>query len=126
MTDLFTTAARVGGVLEDVPNDRLIDGIDQTALLLLGEGHSHRNYIMHYNGNHLGAIRLNDIKLHIKGTGGSIPEIETYNIMRDPAEKFGKLYYYLWMVQPVMDLVKAHMALNHKFPHRNLKPMQTE
>lgn len=118
MTDLFTTAARLGGVLDEVPNDRVIDGIDQTALLLLGEGHSHRNYIFHYNGNHLGAIRLNDIKLQIKGTGGSLPEIEVYNIMRDPGEKFGKLYPYLWMVQPAQDAVNSHLQMIQKFPNR--------
>ncbi|NGX42788.1 MAG: Arylsulfatase [Chlamydiae bacterium] len=125
MTDLFTTAARLGGVLDKVPNDRVIDGIDQTAFLLLGEGHSHRNYIFHYNGNHLGALRLNDIKLHIKGTGGSIPEIETYNIMRDPGEKFGKLYPYLWMVQPAQDVVKGHFQMIKKFPNRK-KEVESE
>ena len=118
MTDLFTTAAKIGGVLDKVPNDRIIDGIDQTALLLLGEGHSRRNYIFHYNGNHLEAVRLNDIKLHIKGTGGSIPEIEAYNIMRDPGEKFGKLYPYLWMVQPAHNAVNSHLQMIQKFPNR--------
>lgn len=118
MTDLFTTAARLGGVTDKIPSDRVTDGIDQTAFLLFGEGYSHRNYIFHYNGNHLGAIRLNDIKLHIKGTGGSIPEIETYNILRDPGEKFGKLYPYLWMVQPAQDAVKGHMSMIGKFPNR--------
>lgn len=118
MTDLFTTAASLAGVTDKIPNDRVIDGIDQTALLLLGEGHSHRNYIFHYNGNHLGAIRLNDIKLHIKGTGGSIPEIEAYNILRDPGEKFGKLYPYLWMVQPGQDIVRSHLQMIQKFPNR--------
>ena len=56
ITDLFTTAARLGGVLDKIPNDRVTDGIDQSGFLLLGEGHSHRNYIFHYNGNHLGAF----------------------------------------------------------------------
>ncbi|NGX58510.1 MAG: Arylsulfatase [Chlamydiae bacterium] len=118
MTDLFTTAARLGGVTDDIPNDRVIDGIDQTAFLLMGDGHSHRNFIFHYNGNHLGAVRINDIKLIIKGTGGSIPEIETYNIKRDPCERFGKLYPYLWMVQPAQDLIKGHLQLIQKFPNR--------
>jgi len=122
ITDLFTTAAKLGGVLDKVPNDRVTDGIDQTALMLLGEGHSHRNYMMHYNGNHLGALRIDDIKLHIKGTGGSIPEIEVYNILRDPRETHGKLYPYLWMVQPAQNLAKAHMALIQKFPHRTSEP----
>jgi arylsulfatase len=31
LTDLFTTAARLGGALGKVPNDRVTDGVDQTA-----------------------------------------------------------------------------------------------
>ena len=32
--DLFTTFARLAGARQHVPSDRIIDGIDQTALLL--------------------------------------------------------------------------------------------
>jgi arylsulfatase len=35
VTDLFTTAARIAGVMGKIPSDRVTDGIDQTALLLL-------------------------------------------------------------------------------------------
>jgi arylsulfatase len=64
ITDLFTTAARLGGALDNIPSDRVTDGIDQTALLLNGEGHGRRHYIMHYTGNgDLGAARLGKFKL---------------------------------------------------------------
>ncbi|MCP4083040.1 MAG: sulfatase-like hydrolase/transferase, partial [Planctomycetaceae bacterium] len=33
-TDLFTTFARLGGAMDHIPTDRIIDGVDQTALLL--------------------------------------------------------------------------------------------
>ena len=39
VTDLFTTAARIAGAMNKIPNDRVTDGIDQTALLLFDEGH---------------------------------------------------------------------------------------
>jgi arylsulfatase len=42
LTDLFTTAARLAGAIDKIPTDRVTDGIDQTALLLLGEGHGRR------------------------------------------------------------------------------------
>ncbi|MBW2010518.1 MAG: sulfatase-like hydrolase/transferase, partial [Deltaproteobacteria bacterium] len=48
ITDLFTTAARLAGALDKIPNDRVTDGIDQTALLLLGEDHGRRNTMFHY------------------------------------------------------------------------------
>ena len=64
MTDLFTTAARLGGALEHIPTDRITDGIEQSSLLCLGEGHGRRHYIMHYSGNGaLAAVRLHDHKL---------------------------------------------------------------
>jgi arylsulfatase A-like enzyme len=45
LTDLYATAATIAGATEHVPGDRVIDGVDQTALMLLGEGHSRRNYM---------------------------------------------------------------------------------
>ena len=36
VSDLFTTFARLGGGLDEVPTDRIIDGIDQTSLWLNG------------------------------------------------------------------------------------------
>jgi arylsulfatase len=64
ITDLFTTAARLGGAMKYIPSDRVTDGIDQSALFSLGEDHGRRHYIMHYSGNgDLGAVRLRDYKL---------------------------------------------------------------
>ncbi len=40
VTDMFTTAASIAGVKNEIPNDRVTDGVDQSALLLLGEGKS--------------------------------------------------------------------------------------
>ena len=38
ITDWFTTFASIGGALDAIPRDRVIDGVDQSGLLLLGEG----------------------------------------------------------------------------------------
>jgi arylsulfatase len=64
LTDLFTTAARLAGAMDKVPSDRVTDGIDQTSLLLLGDNHGRRNYMMHYSGGQLSAIRYEDFKIH--------------------------------------------------------------
>ncbi len=55
VTDLFTTFARLGGATENIPTDRVIDGIDQTALLLNGDTHSRRDYVHIYKGLELSA-----------------------------------------------------------------------
>ena len=54
-TDLYTTFARVAGALEHVPTDRVIDGLDQTSLLVNGDTHSRRDNVFIYAGPKLGA-----------------------------------------------------------------------
>ncbi|CAL1166855.1 unnamed protein product, partial [Cladocopium goreaui] len=49
ITDLYTTAARLGGALDAIPEDRVVDGVDQLPLLLLGEGHGRRKKIFFYS-----------------------------------------------------------------------------
>ncbi len=118
LTDLFTTAARIGGAMDRIPNDRITDGIDQTALLLLGEGHGRRNYMFHYSGGVLGAIRYEDFKVHLKEGHGGLPGMDFYNVMRDPGEKFGELYPGLFAVTPIQNILRDHMIMIKKFPHR--------
>ena len=124
LTDLFTTAARLGGALGNIPNDRVTDGIDQTALLLLGEGHSRRNYIFHYSGGQIGAVRYEDFKIHIKPGGhGGLPNMDFFNVRRDPGEKRGEFYPGLFAVTPLQNLLRGHMMMIRKFPHRSSKTM---
>jgi arylsulfatase len=118
ITDLFTTACRVAGIKNKIPNDRVTDGIDQTALLLLGDGHGRRNYITHYSGGELGAIRYEDFKVHIKESHGGLPGMDFFNIKRDPGERYGKLYPGLFAVTPIQMFMKSHLGLIQKYPHR--------
>ena len=124
VTDLFTTAARIGGAMDLIPNDRITDGIDQTALLLNGEGHGRRQFMAHYSGANLGAFRFDDHKIHITEGHGGLPGMDFYNIMRDPGEKYGALYPGLWVVQPMQQLLGMHMSRVEQFPHR--APMTPE
>ncbi len=119
ITDLHTTACRLAGIRNTMPKDRVTDGIDQTALLLMGEGHGRRNYITHYSGGSLGAIRYEDFKIHIKEGHGGLPGMDFYNIKRDPGEKYGKLYPGLFAVAPIGIFMKSHMGMIKKYPHRN-------
>ena len=53
VSDLFKPFAGIGGATQYIPTDRVIDGIDQTALLINGDGHSRRDYVHIYAGpNH--------------------------------------------------------------------------
>jgi len=118
ITDLFTTAARLGGAMKHIPSDRVTDGIDQSALFTLGEDHGRRHYIMHYSGNgDLAAVRLRDHKLG--GLNEEVFGIKLYHIPLDPREERHQIGY-AWMLVPFKTLIGGHMALNKKFPHRDL------
>jgi arylsulfatase len=119
LTDLFTTAARLAGAMDKVPSDRVTDGIDQTSLLLLGDNHGRRNYMMHYSGGQLGAIRYEDFKIHIKPAHGGLPGMDFYNVKRDPGERYGKLYQGLFAVTPIQMFIGSHKQMIEKFPHRD-------
>jgi arylsulfatase len=126
VTDLFTTAARIAGVKDNIPNDRITDGIDQTALMLFGEGHSRRNYITHYSGPVLAAVRYEDFKVHIKEGHGGLPGMDFYNVKRDPGEKYGELYPGLFAVAPIQMFIGSHMEMLKKFPHRDPSESQVK
>ena len=53
--DLFTTFARLAEAKKNIPTDRVIDGVDQTALLLKGDTHGRRFFNFIYQGPDLAA-----------------------------------------------------------------------
>ena len=119
ITDLYTTAARLGGAMGNIPSDRVTDGVDQTALLLLGEGHSRRNYMFHYSGPELAAVRYEQFKISMTGESkGGLPGMNFYNVIRDPGEKHGAFYGGLFSITPMQNLLRGHMMMIKKFPHR--------
>jgi arylsulfatase len=62
--DLFTTFARLAGATQYIPTDRVIDGIDQTALLLKGDTNGRRDYNFTYQGPDLAATTKDQYKIH--------------------------------------------------------------
>jgi arylsulfatase len=125
VADVFTTLARIGGVADKIPNDRVTDGIDQTAFLLMGEDHSRRHYMFHYSGTDIGAVRFGKLKMHFKGLVGGLPQFDMYNIMRDPREEVGGkigIYPYLHTPVPFGQLVQMHLEQMQQFPDRQLDP----
>jgi len=89
VTDLYTTFARLAGAEQHIPTDRVIDGIDQTALLLNGDTHSRRDYVFVYAGHTLGATVKGRYKRHWLGAGeaaaSGMPEAY-YDLFSDTRE----------------------------------------
>jgi arylsulfatase len=89
VTDLYTTFARIAGATRYIPTDRVVDGIDQTELLLEGDSHSRRDYVHIYAGHELGATVKGRYKRHWMGAGdvaaSGMPEAY-YDLYQDNRE----------------------------------------
>ena len=124
VTDMFTTASSIAGAKNEIPNDRVTDGVDQSALLLLGEGKSRRDYIFHYNKEKLEAVRKDQMKYRTEPVK---PHHNFYNIYHDPSERFpDEVRYGLWSGRGFKKMIQDHNALIAKFPHRVQKAYQRE
>jgi arylsulfatase len=62
LADLFMTAAAMGHA--KIPEDRYIDGVDQTSFLLADTGISNREAILYYMGDTFSAMRVGPLKVH--------------------------------------------------------------
>jgi arylsulfatase A-like enzyme len=88
VADLFTTIARLGGATDEIPTDRVIDGVDQSALMLEGETHGRRDYVFVYSGNSLKAIVKEQYKLNVPAAGENPIGAKFYDLFRDTREEW--------------------------------------
>ncbi len=120
VADLFTTFARVAQATKYIPRDRVIDGIDQTALLLEGEHHGRRDYVYIYENETLKSIVKQEFKMHLPGPGVPAAAAGVYNLYRDPREEHSQIGNSLWAGASFQDMAKRHMITIAKYPHAKL------
>jgi len=118
--DLFTTFARLAGALEYIPTDRIIDGIDQTALLMNGDTHSRRDHVFIYAGPRLGATVKGNFKRHWispdpVGEASGIPAA-FYFLPPDPREKSPMLANLIHLKSPFNRMRLRHELWKKKYP----------
>ncbi len=117
VSDLFTTFARIGGGTEYIPTDRVIDGVDQTALLLNGDGHSRRDYVHIYAGPNYAATVKQQFKRHWMSSRPGLVGKSFFDLYKDTREEKGMMGQFLWAWEP-FDAIKAnHEALMEKYPN---------
>jgi arylsulfatase len=118
VSDLFTTFARIAGATDDIPRDRVIDGVDQTPMILLGDAHGRRDYVHIYDGTNLKAVVKNKYKMHMPPPGTNPIAAELYDLTRDPREErpLDSIKYGPWAGGQFANMVKRHMAMKMKFP----------
>ena len=118
VTDLFATFARLAGATDEIPTDRIIDGIDQTALMLEGETNGRRDYVFIYNINKLEAVVKEQYKLAIPG--GNISNAilaDFYDLFRDTREeKPVSTEIGAWGGAKFVRMVQRHMKRKAKYP----------
>ncbi len=120
VTDLFTTFARLGGKMDQIPTDRVIDGIDQTALLLKGDGHGRRDYNFIYQGPVLSAVVKQQYKRHFAGAAPGLAGYGFYDLYKDTREEHPLMAQFLWS-WPAFDHMKArHEEMIVKYPHTSV------
>ena len=62
--DLFPTMLRLAGAADAIPDDRYIDGVDQTSFLLAPTATSNRKYLYYWLGQHVLGAAGRRVEVH--------------------------------------------------------------
>ncbi|MEO1130101.1 MAG: sulfatase-like hydrolase/transferase [Planctomycetota bacterium] len=119
-TDLFTTFIRIAGAVDGIPTDRVIDGIDQTSLLVNGDTHSRRDHVFIYAGPRLGATVKGNYKRHWispdpVGEASGIPAA-FYFLPADPREITPMLVNLIHLKSPFNRMKLRHELWKQRYP----------
>ena len=120
IVDLFTTLARVGGA--DIPQDRPIDGVDQTAFFLAKQEHSNREGFPAYVADRLQAVKWRNWKMHLiwqenmYDAPQRLPLPKIINLLTDLKEERDVLIHDGWVTYPMMKIVNEFEESLKKFP----------
>lgn len=115
--DMFTTFANFAG--GDVPDDRVIDSIDQSAFLTGEQDKSNRDGFIVYVGNDLFGIKWRNWKMMFKEVERGTDDKKTFdfprffNLYNDPKEEYPLTKAtagHFWVRWPMAELLKAHNA----------------
>ena len=116
--DLFTTFAAIGGASRRIPTDRVIDGVDQTALLLEGDGHSRRDYYHVYTGNILAATIKQQFKRVWLGDRPGLVSDAFHDVYHDTREEHGEMAPYIWAWAAFDHMRDRHLTQKDRYPDR--------
>ncbi len=121
--DLFVTFSQMAGV--DLPNDRILDGVDLSSTILKGEM-GNRTSLLYYRGTDIYALRYKDFKAHYitEGAYGDFGGKEIhdppllYNISEDPAESINIADQHPQIIKKMDSIICVHKADLTKGPDR--------
>ncbi len=114
--DLYTTFARIAGATDAIPRDRVVDGIDQTALLLKGDTHGRRDYMHLYEMDVLKGTVKQNMKIHWPAPGVNPAMAAVFNLYWDPREDHPLKDQGVWTGTPFVRMRVQHTRLKDKYP----------
>ena len=121
VTDIFTTLATVGNGV--IPEDRPIDGVDQSAFLFGESEKSAREGFLFYIKQDLRAVKWRDWKLHfywepeVNQGQGKLESPYLFNVTRDPKEETDVLVFNTWVMGPVLRMIQRFNASCQAHPN---------
>jgi arylsulfatase len=118
VSDLYTTLAVIADADKHIPRDRIVDGVDQTSLLVSGDTHGRRDYIHMYEGPNYKATIKQQFKVHWPGPGEPSFKLPVYDLYRDPREERPLKVQGMWSVAYFGEMKARHMAFKKRFPDR--------
>lgn len=116
LIDLFPTLANFAG--GDIPQDRVLDGVDQSPFLTGKSEKSARESIIIYIGNELFGVKWRNWKMLLKEIDEESYAIQTmaypsiYNLIVDPKEEEPEKFYLddTWVDTPLWKVIEEHEA----------------
>ena len=122
LIDVFPTLANfVGG---DIPQDIILDGVDQSDFLMAKSGKSARESVVIYIGNELFGVKWRNWKMLLKEIDESSYAVQNmaypsiYNLIIDPKEEEPESFYLddTWVDKPLWQVIEDHEASIEKDP----------
>lgn len=134
-SDLFPTTLALAGVDAAIPDDRFIDGVDQSSFLLAPDGRSHRKYHYYWLQTMFSAVRCGEYKMmlasisdddrDVANPGGftgveqKYPYGRLYNLYLDPKETHSYLIRKLAYLEAFTSGIGHHLRTFGKYPPKN-------
>lgn len=135
LCDVFNTSLGVAGIVDTIPDERYIDGIDQTSFLLADEGKSKRDAVYIYSENTLMAVRWLEYKVHLRVMQTHAPRRNldettissvgmspwVYNLYMDPKEQASTGHSrFEWGLPQIVKRAVRHYATFEKYPRKDI------
>lgn len=117
VSDLYPTLARFAGAEAEIPRDRLVDGVDQSAAILLDETKGRRDHVIVYSIASPKAVIKEHLKLQLPPAGSSPILADFYNVFRDTHEKYPvSTEIGAWGGQEFVRILGRHLKRKELYP----------